>query len=238
MLNRSKGFATAARIILFMVLLALLAVALYVIFWTPTGQRLREDPHKVGAEFHHWVREHRVIAPLIFLGLYLIVAVCLLPVWWLQILAGYGFGLWWGIVYSLAGATLGAGLTYLISKTLLSEWVHTKFEARHAKLREIDEKMGHNGLLIVMACRLMHFLPFGVANYLFGLSLITLADVVLGTLLGNAPIIIFYVCSGAGLYPWKNPMIMTSLAGLNVLLLVPVILRYVKPQWFKKIGVE
>ena len=71
------------------------------------------------------------------------------------------------------------------------------FEAKHTRLRALDEKMGHNGLLIVMASRLMHFLPFGVSNYLFGITRITLMDVILGTFLGNAPAIAFYVAVGA-----------------------------------------
>ncbi len=98
--------------------------------------------------------------------------------------------------------------------------------------------MGHNGLLIVMAARLMHFIPFGVSNYLFGISRITLMDVVLGTVLGNAPAIAFYVAIGAGIHPFRNWRFMVGLTITNLILLVPVILRYWRPQWFKRIGVE
>jgi hypothetical protein len=31
---------------------------------------------------------------------------------------------------------------------------------------------------------------------------------------------------------------MTALATINVLLLLPVAARYLRPQWFRKIGVE
>jgi uncharacterized membrane protein YdjX (TVP38/TMEM64 family) len=84
----------------------------------------------------------------------------------------------------------------------------------------------------------MHFIPFGVSNFLFGLSRITLVDVFVGTILGNAPAIAFYVAVGAGLHPLRNWRFMVALAVTNVLLLVPVALRYWKPQWFRRFGVE
>lgn len=229
---------TFSRLLLLLVLLALMAGVLYVLFYTPTGQRLREDPRKLHPEFGHWVGTHRVIAPAAFVLLFVVASVCLLPVWWLQILAGYGFGLWMGIAWSLAGAVAGACCSFMVSRTLLADYIHRKFEARHAKLRELDEKMGHNGLMIVMAARLMHFLPFGISNYLFGMTRIKLIEVVVGTLLGNIPAIALYVAGGAGMRPNRDWRFLAIIASLNVLLLIPIILRYVKPEWFKKIGVE
>jgi uncharacterized membrane protein YdjX (TVP38/TMEM64 family) len=226
------------RIALLILLLALIAAATYTLFFTPYGQSVRDDPRRAGAAFKVWVAQHKLIAPLILLLLYCVGTLSLMPVWWLQILAGYGFGFWFGTAYSLIGATLGALLSFLASRTLLADYVRNRFEARHAKLRELDEKMGHNGLLIVMAARLMHFLPFGVSNYLFGISRITTMDVFLGTLLGNAPAIAFYVAIGSGIHPHRNWRFMVALAVTNVLLLVPVALRYWKPQWFRRIGVE
>jgi len=226
------------RLALLIVLLCVMAVATYALFFTPYGAQLRENPHVAGVHFRAWVQRHHLIAPGILLLLYIVGTLSLMPVWWLQILAGYGFGLWLGVGYSLAGATVAAVCSFLMARTLLADYVREKFEARHAKLRELDEKMGHNGLLIVMAARLMHFLPFGVSNYLFGISRITLMDVVIGTFLGNAPAITFYVAVGAGIHPFRNWRFMVCLTIANIVLLVPVALRYWRPQWFKRIGVE
>jgi uncharacterized membrane protein YdjX (TVP38/TMEM64 family) len=226
------------RILLLLFLLGLIAAALYILFFTAYGRELRDNPRNAGRDFKAWVDHHRLIAPTILILLYILGSLSLIPVWWIPILAGYGFGMGLGIAYSLAGATLGAVISCLASRFLLGDYVHRRFEARHAKLRALDEKMGHNGLLIVMAARLMHFLPFGVSNYLFGASRITLMDVFVGTLLGNAPIIAFYVAVGTGLHPHRNWRFMVTLAVVNVILLVPIVLRYWKPQWFKRIGVE
>jgi uncharacterized membrane protein YdjX (TVP38/TMEM64 family) len=226
------------RLALFLFLLCLMAAAVYGFFFTDAGRQVRDNPHLAGLHFRNWVQSHQLIAPAILLLLYVVFTLSLMPVWWLQILAGYGFGLWLGIAYSLIGATLAAVASFLMARTLLAEYVHTRFEAKHTKLRALDEKMGHNGLLIVMASRLMHFLPFGVSNYLFGISRITLMDVILGTFLGNAPAIAFYVAVGAGMRPLRNWRFMVCLTIANIVLLVPVVLRYWRPQWFKRIGVE
>jgi uncharacterized membrane protein YdjX (TVP38/TMEM64 family) len=226
------------RYITLLLVLTLIAAALYALFFTPFGHLLRHDREAAGAAFRTWVDAHHLVAPLILVALYVAAGVSFLPVWWIQILAGYGFGMWLGVPYSLIGATCAAVASFLVSRLLLADWVHTSFEARHAKLRELDEKMGHNGLLIVMASRLMHFLPFGVSNYLFGVTRITLPDVLLGTILGNAPAVSFYVAVGAGWQPLRDWRFMSTLAVLNVVLLIPVALRYWKPQWFSRIGIE
>jgi uncharacterized membrane protein YdjX (TVP38/TMEM64 family) len=226
------------RTTVFILLVCIVVLAVYGLFFTEFGAQVRSDPHLAGRHFRVWVQSHQLIAPLILLLLYVIGTLSLMPVWWLQILAGYGFGLWLGITYSLVGATLAAVMSFLMARTLLADYVRRRFESRHEKLRSLDEKMGHNGLLIVMAARLMHFLPFGVSNYLFGISRITLMDVVVGTFLGNAPAIALYVAVGAGLHPFRNWRFMVILAIANILLLVPVALRYWKPQWFKRIGLE
>jgi uncharacterized membrane protein YdjX (TVP38/TMEM64 family) len=226
------------RIALVVVLCALIGTAIVLLFGTEWGARLRHDHHAAGVEFARWVADHPVSAPAIFVGLYILASCSLLPVWWLQILAGYGFGMYFGFAWSLIGATLGALASYAMSRGLLAQWVREKFEARHARLKEIDEKMGHNGLMVVMAARLTHVIPFGVSNYLFGLTRINWVEVALGTVLGNAPAIALYVATGAGWRPWENWRFLTLLAVLNVVLLIPIALRYWKPNAFKRIGVE
>jgi len=226
------------RVVLVVVLAGLVATAVYLLFGTEWGARLRQDPHAAGAEFAAWVAGHPVSAPAIFVGLYVLAACSMLPVWWLQILAGYGFGMYAGVGWSLAGAMLGALASFAMSRGLLAHWVRETFEARHAKLKQIDEKMGHNGLMVVMAARLTHVIPFGVSNYVFGLTRINWIEVAIGTVLGNVPAISLYVATGAGWRPWENWRFLAVLGVLNVVLLVPVGLRYWKPGAFKRIGVE
>src|SRR4051794_8424397 len=89
------------RVLLVLLMLGLIAGVLYVIFATPMGARFREDPRKLRGEFRDWEHGHRIIAPAVFILAYVVVSLCLIPVWWLGLLAGFGFGLAFGMIWSL-----------------------------------------------------------------------------------------------------------------------------------------
>lgn len=227
--QRKRSFLALA------LLLVLLAIAIYLLFYTPLGAQLR---HKDKSAVEGWVARHKVYAPLIIVGIYVLFSIAMLPVWEMQIAAGFGFGLVKGILWCELAAMLGGVASLLMSRWLVGEWFQTRYESRMARLHAINEKLGHNGLLVVMGVRLCHVLPFGVSNYLFGLTRITVMDVIIGTLAGNLPTIAIYVAVGAGPHLLKQWTFWTSLAAINAVLLIPLVLRYVKPQWFRRIGVE
>jgi hypothetical protein len=61
---------------------------------------------------------------------------------------------------------------------------------------------------------------------------------VIGTAIAGTPTVALYVAMGAGYDPWHNWRFLTCLVAFNLLLLVPVLLRYWRPEWFEKIGIE
>lgn len=233
-----QGAARVIRLVALGVLIGAIVAAFAWFTCTEHGRYLTHHPHEAGKEFQAWVSGHRTIAPLTYIGIFVLLCVLMLPVWWLQILAGYGFGMIMGIVWTELGATLGAVTAMMISRWIAYDWFHRRVEGRLKKLRELDEKMGHNGLLVVIAIRLMHFMPVGISNYVFGLTTITPADVTVGTLLGGLPVVAWWVAIGAGLEPWHNGEFLIAIVVMHVVLLVPLVLRYLKPQWFRRYGIE
>jgi uncharacterized membrane protein YdjX (TVP38/TMEM64 family) len=205
----------------------------YVLFATPAGSHLRNRQ-----VVHEWVQHHRVITPLLLVGLYVLLTIVMLPVWELQIAAGYGMGLVTGIFWCEIAAALGAVASMLLSRWLVGEWFEARYEPRMARLHAINEKLGHNGLLVVMGIRLCHVLPFGLSNYLFGLTRITAMDVIIGTIGGNLPTIAIGVAVGVGKHLLREWTFWLTLAAVNLVLLLPLALRYWKPEWFRRIGVE
>jgi uncharacterized membrane protein YdjX (TVP38/TMEM64 family) len=220
------------------VLAVLLAGALYFLFLTPQGREFRNDHRQMVADAHALAHRHPLSAPLLYISVYVLFAVLALPVWWLQILSGVAFGLWFGTLWSVIAATIGSAITVEFSRVLAGDWFHTKVEPRLKRLRKLEETLGHNGFLVVMTARLIHVLPLGVSNYAFGLISMPILDVILGTFLGSIPSVSIYVGEGAGYQPWKNGKFMTVVVGINLFLLLPLLLRYLRPQWFRKIGVE
>jgi uncharacterized membrane protein YdjX (TVP38/TMEM64 family) len=238
--NRATSKKDIARLLVLIILGLTIASAALWIFCTPQGQKYL-DPNelrKIGHRFHDWVRGHPIVAPLAYSALYFVLALLALPVWWLQILAGYGFGIFFGTLWTQIGAAAGAAVTVELAHVLAGDWVQYKVEARRARLAELDRRLGHNGFLVVMACRLSHAIPFGLSNYAFGLTRIRAREAALGTFLGNIPAAAVYVAVGAGYHPWSNWRFLGVVAGIELLLLIPLGLRYFKPQWFHRIGLE
>jgi len=161
-----------------------------------------------------------------------------LPVWWLQVLSGYGFGLFMGIAWSLIGSTISAVGAASLSRFLLSDWFHQRIESHIARIRRLDDRLGHNGLLVVSLVRLAHFIPAGPANLAFGLTRISLRDVAIGTATAGIPTVAVFVAIGAAkelLHDWR---FITTLATINVVLIAGILTRYLRPDWFRSIGVE
>lgn len=61
-------------------------------------------------------------APAVFILVYVAVTVLCLPGAVMTIAGGLLFGPWLGALYNLSGATLGAGLAFLVARYLASEW--------------------------------------------------------------------------------------------------------------------
>ncbi|CAN5412650.1 hypothetical protein BH09PLA1_BH09PLA1_27810 [soil metagenome] len=227
-----------AKIAALIVLAGAILGAIAFLSLTEHGRYITHNRSGVGLQFQHWVAVHRAIAPIAFLAIFVTLCVLMLPVWWLQILAGYGFGIVGGLLWCEIGATLGAVTAMHVSRWIAADFFHRRVESRLARLRELDEKLGHNGFLVVIAVRLMHFMPVGVCNYVFGLTTISTIDVIVGTLLGSIPVMLTWVAIGAGLEPWKDWNFIVLMGVLHVILLAPLLLRYLKPRWFKRYGIE
>jgi uncharacterized membrane protein YdjX (TVP38/TMEM64 family) len=217
---------------------ASLVAAYFLLRNTPFGVQLTHDRKALGDDVQRLAAARPLAAAAVFVVIYLALAVSALPIAWWQFIGGFAFGLWYGSALSLAASTTGAVAAAALARLLAADYFHRRVEAKIAKLRQLDRLLGHNGFLVVMTSRLIHFLPFGLSNYAFGLLEISYADIFVGTLLGAIPATGAYVGFGAGYHPrsdWRFDLVLT---GINLLLLVPLALRYTKPEWFKKVGLE
>lgn len=232
------GASTNKRLIGLGVLLFIVAGGLGLLFGTHAGQMLLHDPLRFGNNVRALVKRHPVITPTIFISVYVILAVLAQPLWWMDVLAGYGFGVLGGIACSEIGGTLGSIGATLLARWLVADWFRQRVEKRIEKLRKLDQKLDHNGFLVVMAVRLSHVVPVGISNYVFGVIGISLADVAVGTFLGSIPANTLSATFGANAREMATSAFIAMMIVMHVLLLIPLVLRYLRPAWFKRIGVE
>jgi uncharacterized membrane protein YdjX (TVP38/TMEM64 family) len=157
-----------------LVFLAFIALAIYVVRFTPvneylTAQALGRLLDKAG----FW-------APLAYMLVYA-VGVCLfLPGTLLTGLGAAIFGPYWGFLYVWIGAMLGASAAFIIGRTLGREFAASLVGDR---LKKYDDAIERNGFATVLYLRLVYF-PFTPMNFGMGLTKVRFWDYFFGTGLG------------------------------------------------------
>ncbi len=143
----------------------------------------------------NWIQDFGAASAIIFIGIYLLLTVCLVPGTILTLGAGVVFGAIWGSLYTFIGATLGATAAFLIGRYLARDWVAKKIEG-HSKFKAIATAVAQEGLKIVFLTRLSPVFPFTLLNYAFSVTDVSLRDYVLGCV-GMIPGTILYVYIGS-----------------------------------------
>lgn len=124
--------------------------------------------------------------PILFILLYIVSCVALVPGSVLTIGGGALFGVVQGSIYVSVAATLGATAAFLVGRYLTRDWVTRKIGA-HPTFAAIDKAVADDGWRIVFLTRLCPLFPFFLMNYAYGLTRVSLRHYVLATWLGIIP---------------------------------------------------
>jgi uncharacterized membrane protein YdjX (TVP38/TMEM64 family) len=154
------------------------------------------------------------LAPVLFVGVYAVLTVTLVPGAVGSTAAGALFGAVWGTVLTVTGATLGATVAFLFSRGIGRSFVERRAGRR---LTRIDRWLTGGGFGAVLFLRLVPLFPFNVVNYGAGLSGLPLRTFVAGTAIGILPGAAAWVGLGAGLDDPGSPTFIASLALLGTL---------------------
>ena len=133
----------------------------------------------------------------------------------------------------VSGATVGAILAFLVSRTLLRDWVVRKFGGR---MEGIDRGLRENGLSYLLFLRLVPAFPFFLVNLACGVTGLPLRTYALGTLFGIMPGSLVFVNAGASLAAIETvrqvatPRVLGSFALLGLFALLPTIINVVKKR--------
>lgn len=119
-----------------------------------------------------------------FVVVYALSVVLLLPGTLGTLTAGAVFGFPLGAVAALSGATIGATLAFVISRSMGRDGALSLFGAR---LTGIDDFIGRNDFSSILVLRLMPVVPFNLLNYGSGLTSVRLSRYVLASAIGMAP---------------------------------------------------
>jgi uncharacterized membrane protein YdjX (TVP38/TMEM64 family) len=135
------------------------------------------------------------IAPIAFIIIYNLATLLFVPGSILTMKGGCLFGVFWGSVYVVIAAILGATWAFLIGRYLSRDWVSRQI-GKNPKFQAIDAAVAKQGWKIVLLTRLSPIFPFNLLNYLFGVTQVSLKDYILGSI-GMVPGSVMYVYIGS-----------------------------------------
>jgi uncharacterized membrane protein YdjX (TVP38/TMEM64 family) len=243
-----------SRLVLLFVLLGMLAAG---------GLAFAQGGLRFANLVHHretiaaFVAQHRVLAVLAFIGIYIAAAALSIPgSAVLTITAGFLFGVWVGAAASVVGATIGACIIFLLARTAIGEPLLKRGGPRAALLARGFREHAFSYLLFL---RLVPLFPFFLVNLVPAMAGVRLAPFLAATALGIIPAALIYALAGTGLdaviaeqvkahaqcgargqgacpltfdpRDVLTPQLGAALAGLACLALLPVLVRHYRAKF-------
>ena len=129
-----------------------------------------------------------------FIGYLMIAATCLPGLGLLSFMSGLLFGFLDGTLICSFASTLGASITFLISRHFLRDTLEKRLKKSFEK---INKELTENGKFYLLSIRLLPILPFQLINPVLGLSKVSLKDFYLYSQLGMLPATAILAYAGA-----------------------------------------
>lgn len=174
--------------------------------------------------------EAGLLAPVIYILLYSIAPVLFLPGSPLTVVGGILFGPVMGVVYTIIGATTGAGIAFLTARYIAGDYISQKTE--DSKWKDLNDKVNENGWKIVVFTRLIPLFPFNLLNYFFGLTRVKFSHYMIASFFGMLPGTIAFVVFSSSIPELIKGNLSTEfivgLIALVTVILIPVIYKKLK----------
>lgn len=146
------------------------------------------------AQLQVWLNQAGIWAPIIYIGLYTVATVLVLPSTALNLTGGAIFGPWLGTLWTSIAAVIAAVVAFAFTRTVGRELVARRLAGRW---QAMDAEMRQGGLFYMFAIRLLPIIPYGLVNFAAGLTSITFRDYLLGTIIGTIPGVLPFVMLGS-----------------------------------------
>ena len=144
-----------------------------------------------------WYGDNPLLSGLIFFVVYVVATALSLPgAIWLTLAGGALLGFWTGLLLVSFASSIGATLAFLVSRTLLRDWVQSKF-SRY--LSAVNTGFERDGAFYLFSLRLVPIVPFFVINLVMGLLPIPARRFYWVSQLGMLPATAIFVNAGTQL---------------------------------------
>lgn len=216
--------------------IAILAAGLVAFFALDLGHYL--SPEALCAyreQLKAWVDGYGAVAPIGYVIVYIVVIAFSLPGGAVMtITGGFLFGVAFGAVLTVIGATIGATALFLVARFAFADYLRAK---AGPALRQMEDGFNEDAFNYLLVLRLVPLFPFWLVNLVPALLGVTLGVYVLATAIGIIPATVVYAMVGDGvgamvetcetldIHRIFEPRILAPLAGLAILALAPVLYK-------------
>lgn len=151
------------------------------------------------------------------------------PIFIMSLSAGALFGPIWGTVALTLGTFCGTTAAFFTARYVGRSWIEGLVKGRG---QDLYKKLSDNGFFILLPMRLIGFPPYGIIDFICGLSKMRYFDFITATMLGAIPWVILQVLLAdrvtkyTGQFDfkepgtWFDPVLMGLLAAFVVMIVV------------------
>jgi uncharacterized membrane protein YdjX (TVP38/TMEM64 family) len=148
------------------------------------------DPEQIQT----WLQQAGIWAPIVYVSVYVVATLLILPSTALNLTGGAIFGPWIGTFWTSVAAIVAAIVAFGFTRTIGREFVENRMSG---KWQAIDSEIQHSGLFYMFSIRLLPIIPYGLVNFAAGLTSVKFKDYLLGTALGTVPGVLPFVMLGS-----------------------------------------
>jgi uncharacterized membrane protein YdjX (TVP38/TMEM64 family) len=141
-----------------------------------------------------WLNAVGIWAPIVYIALYIVATVLVLPSTVLNLTGGAIFGPVLGTIWTSLAAIIAAIVAFTFTRTVGREIIAKRLSGRW---QAMDAEVRQGGLFYMFAIRLVPIMPYGLVNFAAGLTSISFKDYILGTTIGTIPSVLPFVLLGS-----------------------------------------
>jgi uncharacterized membrane protein YdjX (TVP38/TMEM64 family) len=154
------------------------------------------DPEKIESLLV-WVRDNKRQGSILFLGLYILGVILMLPAMVMAMAAGAIFGLVYGSLLAWMGSSVGQVIAFVIGRYLLREVVLSYLTSTFPKWTAIDRALVTDGWKLITLLRLSPIAPWNVLNYALAVTSVPLGPYTVASSLSIIPYLMLFVYFGS-----------------------------------------
>lgn len=156
-------------------------------WWLPLGPWLEA--------LGEWGRRNPLPGGVLYVAIFSLTSVLLVPGSWIAMAGGYLFGFEVGALLAIPGGAAGALLAFLNGRTLARDRALRAMQS-HPQLLALDRALGERSFLLVFLSRLSLLIPYNLLNYFYGATAVKTLPYAVASAIGLIPAMVFYSYAG------------------------------------------